>query len=370
MDMDEDLPQAGDQEPGSMLSRASSFVQSMFGRARSMFAPPEEDPDNPYCGGACDDLQYIPEQGSYGTCSIISIVSLVLKTPCLMDYLRIKNPDAHYHLKQIELNPDGSFVRSQVEDDVCPFLPRSVWGSYFRNLEGVDFEGSEGMDLKGQISVMRNYTPRQRFADQNRKTDFLKGFNVEYFMEALFGGSGIDYFPFETGKSYRIKIPITSQYFRLLESQMPDISNLKMPVLFKFKPPKNDVKLPLYSTETTTKRLKTTQISYKVRTLEVHSEIKEFILDLYDQFKTHMADQGFYIVPYFIIIGEKQNDGGDHSLHSILGRACNRKNDVTLCSWGECTPNNSAAAEKLAKYSLNVLYLVCVPRDFNPQSWG
>ena len=189
-------------------------------------------------------------------------------------------------------------------------------------------------------------------------------------MEGLFGGSGIDYFPFEKGNSYRLKIPITSQYFRLLKSQMPDISSLKMPVLFKFKPPKNDKKLPLYSIETTTKRLKTSQISYKVRTLEVHSEFKEFILDLYDQFKPHMADQGFYIVPYFIITGEKQNDHGDHSLHAILGRACNRNHDVTLCSWGECTPNHSAAAEKLARYYFNSLHLVCVPRDFNPQSWG
>lgn len=353
-------------EPETMLSRASSLVQSMFGKARSMFSPTQQEPVDPYCGDACEKLEYIPEQGSYGTCSIISIVSLVLKTPCLMDYLRIKNPDAHYYLEQIEKKTDGSFVRSQVEDDVCPYLPPSVWKHYFDNFQ---YEKDIGPEMQQQIKIMRDYTTRQRFSDQTRKTNFLKGFYIELFMEALFGGSGIDYFPFKIWEYFRLKIPMTNQYFSLLKSQMPDISNLKMPVLFKFRPFRNVVKPPLYSIETTTKRLKTSQNSYKVRTLEVHSKFKEFILDFYDQFQTHMADQGFYIVPYLIISGDK-DDGGDHKRHAILGRVCNRKNDVTLCSWGECTPNNSAAAEMLAGYSFDGFYLVCVPRDFNPQSWG
>ena len=95
-----------------------------------MIAPYED--ENTHCGDACKDLEYIPEQGKYGSCGIIAIVSLVLKTPCLMDYLNHKNPDAHYALQQIEANPDLMYISGQVEDDVCPKLPRSVWLMYFR----------------------------------------------------------------------------------------------------------------------------------------------------------------------------------------------------------------------------------------------
>ena len=111
MDMDEDLPQVGDQEPRTHALKGIFLRAIDVWKGTIHVCPSRGGARQSVLCDACDDLQYIPEQGSYGSCAIISIVSLVLKTPCLMDYLRITNPDAHYALKQIELNPDGSFVR-------------------------------------------------------------------------------------------------------------------------------------------------------------------------------------------------------------------------------------------------------------------
>ena len=318
-----------------------------------MFAPSEEEePDNTYCGDACEDLRYIPEQGAYGSCSVIAVVSLVLKTPCLMDYLKIKNPDAHYALEQIEPNPDGSFVRGQVEDEVCPYLPRSVWRMYFSTTRA-DYDDLD-ITQKRQFLINYHRTPRQRFADQMLKKYFLHGFDIQRFMEALFNAE-IDHFP-AIALSHRV--PMTDQVARKLKMDLPTLA--PMPSLLKFE---TSLQVPLYSIEN--------------NSLFVSFEFKDYILELCGWLTTHMAAQGFYIVPYFIVVGnDYTSNDNEHRLHAFLGKFCNRKNDVTLCSFGACTSSRKGSAwadhykNQLAPYVLEYFILVCVPQDFNPQSWG
>lgn len=340
----------------SILSKASSFVKSMFQRARSVFAPSEEEePDNTYCGDgdACEDLRYIPEQGSYGSCSVIAVVSLVLKTPCLMDYLKIKNPDAHYALEQIKPTPDNSFVSGQVEDEVCPYLPRSVWRMYFSTTLA-DYDDLH-ITQKRQFLINYHKTPRQRFSDPLLKKHFLYGFEIQRFMEALFNGA-VDYFP--EIKSHRV--PMTDEVARKLKMDLPTLS--PVPSLLRFKATSWD-DLPLYSIEN--------------NSLFVSFEFRDYILELCGWLATHMAAQGFYIVPYFIVVGnDYTSNDNEHRLHAFLGNFCNRKNDVTLCSFGVCTSTQKGSKwadrykNQLGPYVLEYFDLVCVPRDFNPESWG
>lgn len=345
----------------NLSSKLSSLAQSMSTRA-----------DFFYCANPCEDLKYFPEQGGYGSCAIISTVSLVLKNPCLMDYLRIKNYDAYYALKMIKQKSDGSYIEGQVENKVCPLLPNNVWETYFTFYKnyGIEIDRPHSdprvESMKEQLRIRRDNTRRQIFKDENLKRKMLNKFKSPFFLEALFGtGSIVNNFDhtIKIGNGHDDSFKINQ-----FEISTRDLSKLKPIVLtLEFQ------------------QVGAFLFEYDITNLKVDVDFKNFIVNFYDRLalelekipEASVLNSLFDILPYFIVVGKNYVRNKNVLIpHAFLGKVCKKNEEVTLCSWGMCVTNSKTNenlpnedVQKLFEYFAVYIHLVLVPKS-EARLWG
>ena len=158
--------------------RARVPVAKGIKKPRRQFNPPKAEGEmkaKSKCAQTCYNTTKIPEQGQFGSCSIISVLVLVLETPCLNEYLKKVNPLAYVALDNIKKTiATVDTGEASLENKVCPYLPISVWKTYEDYVFGENLDVS--FDIERQRILSGKTDMKEIYSNPEYKYIFLKSY--------------------------------------------------------------------------------------------------------------------------------------------------------------------------------------------------